>query len=388
MARIAVVGAGMGGLAFAAAMRGSRHEVRVYEQATELAELGAGISLWANGTRLFEEMGIAGQMAQRSCETEAAYFRNEDGSIAAQQPLARDDWYRRTYGYPYYGALRTDLQSALLDVIGRDTIHLGKQLQRIDDEGEQATLYWADGSSDSADLVIGADGIKSVVRKLVDPAARPVFTRSSAFRGLARTEQLYLLPEPHSFTDWMGDGLHLLNFPVGADFQYTTIVVFVDGPSEWSHDSWRIPADPKEIRARFAGWHPAVAQLLDHVNLSERWGLHQVSRMDSWHRGRVVLIGDAAHGMLPHHGQGAISSFEDAITLAHILNDDSLVGMPEKLLCYERERKPRGERIQQSSFNLNACLHLPPGPSREQRRQVLVKLAEQFSWLHSYVCRA
>lgn len=387
MARIAVVGAGMGGLALAAAMRGSRHEVTVYEQAAELAELGAGISLWANGTRLFEEMGIADRMAQRSCETEAAYFRNEDGSIAAQQALGRDRWYRRAFGHPYYGALRTDLQAALLDVIGRDTIRLGKQLQHLDDSGEQASLYWADETVDTADLVIGADGIKSVVRKLVEPDARPLYTRSSAFRGLARTRELDLLPEPHCFTDWMGEGLHVLNFPVGPDFEFTTIVVFVDGPEQWPHTSWRIPADPAEIRGRFAGWHPAVAQLLEHVNLSERWGLHQVSKMDRWHRGRVVLLGDAAHGMLPHHGQGAISSFEDAVTLAHILDDDTLDGLSAKLACYERLRKPRGERIQQSSFNLNACLHLPPGPLREQRRQVLARLPEQFAWLHSYVCR-
>ena len=387
MSKVAVVGAGMGGLAFASAMRNTAHEVTLYEQAAELAELGAGISLWANGTRLFEEMGIAARMAEESCETEAAYFRNEDGSVAALQLLARDGWYRRAYGHPYYGALRTDLQSALLDVIGRQRIRLGKQLARLDDSGAEVRLHWTDGSVDTADVVIGADGIKSTVRQTVSPSAGPVFTGNSAFRGLAKTAELDRLPEPHSFTDWMGDGTHVLNFPVGRDFEHTTIVVFMDGPERWDHDAWRVPADATALRARFDGWHPAVGQLLDHVNLSERWGLFQVSTMPSWHRGRVVLIGDAAHGMLPHHGQGAISSFEDAITLAHVLDDDSCPSLDEKLALYERERKARGERIQQSSRELNACLHLPAGRVRERRAAVLNDLPEHFSWLHTHVCR-
>ncbi len=388
MARIAVVGAGMGGLAFAAAMRNSKHEVTVYEQAPELEELGAGISLWANGTRLFEEMGIADRMAEESCETEAAYFRNEDGSVAALQLLARENWYRKAYGHPYYGALRTDLQAAMLEVTGRDNIRLGKQLSRIDDSGSEATLHWADGTVDTADLVVGADGIKSVVRHAVDGSARPIFTGNSAFRGLAKTSELDLVPEPRSFTDWMGDGKHVLNLPVGQDFEYTTIVVFMDGPEKWEHDAWRIACNPAEILDQFKGWAPAVTQLLEHVNLSERWGLFQVSLMDSWHKGRTVLIGDAAHGMLPHHGQGAISSFEDAITLAHILNDESVSTMDEKLAIYERERKTRCELIQRSSRELNACLHLPAGPKRDKRSEVLNHLPEHFSWLHSHVCRA
>ncbi|PIJ50135.1 hypothetical protein BL250_10625 [Erwinia sp. OLTSP20] len=384
MARIAVVGAGMGGLAFAAAMRNSRHEVTVYEQASELVELGAGISLWANGTRLFDEMGIADAMAEQSCETEVAFFRNEDGSVAGSQLLARENWYRNAYGYPYYGAFRTHLQSALLEVVGRERIQLGKQLAGLDESVDEITLRWADGSSNRADLVVGADGIRSVVRQYVSPQAAPVFTGNSAFRGLAKTAELDKLPEPRSFTDWMGDGMHVLNFPVGKNFEYQTIVVFMDGPEKWQHEAWRVPADAESIRAKFHGWHPAVAQLLQHVNLAERWGMFQVSPMQSWHRGRAVLIGDAAHGMMPHHGQGAISSFEDAVALCHVLNDSRISSIAEGLARYQQERKARGEKIQQSSRSLNDCLHLPPGQARTERNAVLNSLDRHFSWLHSY----
>lgn len=384
MARIAVVGAGMGGLAFASAMRNSKHVVTVYEQANELIELGAGISLWANGVRLFEEMGIATHMANHSCETEAAYFRNEDGSVAASHLLGRNRWYREMYGHPYWGAFRTDLQAAMLDVIGKSTIRLNKQLIKLDDTGDEVKLHWADGSIDTADLVVGADGIKSVVRNTVDPSASPVFTGNSAFRGLAKTADLDLLPEPYSFTDWMGDGMHVLNFPVGKDFEYQTIVVFMDGPEQWEHEAWRVPSDAAVLKEKFKGWHPAVGQLLDHVNMGERWGMFQVSTMQNWYRGRTVLIGDAAHGMMPHHGQGAISSFEDAVALAHIMNDDSLTSLPRKLESYQLERKARGERIQKSSRMVNDCLHLPAGPERIERNATLSNLDEHFSWLHSY----
>lgn len=384
MARIAVVGAGMGGLAFAAAMRNSPHQVTVYEQATELVELGAGISLWANGVRLFEEMGIAVHMADRSCETEVAFFRNEDGSVAGSQLLARDNWYRNEYGYPYLGAFRTDLQAAMLDVIGKDTIRLSKQLMKLDDSDKEVSLHWADGTIDTADLVVGADGIRSVVRNAVDSSASAVFTGNSAFRGLAKTADLNLLPEPYSFTDWMGDGMHVLNFPVGKDFAYQTIVVFMDGPEVWEHDIWRVPADAAAIKAKFKGWHPAVEQLLEHVNLGERWGMFQVSPMKNWYRGHTVLIGDAAHGMMPHHGQGAISSFEDAVALARIMNDPEIKTIELKLERYQHERKARGERIQKSSRMLNDCLHLPEGHERIERSAVLNNLADHFAWLHNY----
>ncbi|MBT9431819.1 hypothetical protein JZM24_06135 [Candidatus Sodalis endolongispinus] len=197
--------------------------------------------------------------------------------MAASQPLARDNWYRQEYGSPYYGAFRTDLQAALLDVVGRVNIRLGKQLTRLDDSGEEATLYWADGTRDTADLVVGADGIRSVVRQTVSDTALPVFTGNSAFRGLAKTALLDRLPEPHSFTDWIGEGMHVLNFPIGKDFEYQTIVVFMDGPEKLEHDAWRVPADAAAIGKKFAHWHPAVGQLLEHVNLAERWGMFQVS---------------------------------------------------------------------------------------------------------------
>ena len=384
MKHIAVVGAGMGGLAFAAAMRNRDVEVTVYEQAPEIMELGAGISLFANGTRLFEELGIARSMADLSSEPHEFVFRNEDGDVAAVQPLGRGNWYRNEYGAPYYGALRRDLQSCLLRTVGRTKIHLGKQLVRFDDSEEQARLYWADGKVDTADLVVGADGIKSVVRRGVSESAGVRFTGNSAFRGLARTSELTLLPEPTSITDWMGDGKHILNFPVGKDHGYMTIVVFFDGPDAWTHNEWRVPANPSDSLAAFEGWHPATAQLLEHVNFAERWGMFEVNPLPAWHRGRAVLLGDAAHGMMPHHGQGANSTFEDAVALAKALGNEALPTLTEKLSSYERERKARAERIQRASRALNECLHRPPGPGRDRRRQVLQSLPKEFSWIHSH----
>jgi salicylate hydroxylase len=374
----------MGGLAFAAAMRNRDVGVTVYEQASELTELGAGISLFANGTRLFQELGIAKRMAELSNEPQEFYFRDEDGAVVAIQPLGRGNWYRNEYGAPYYGALRRDLQRCLLHIVGQTSIHLSKQLVRVDGSGEEARLYWADGTSDTADLVIGADGIKSVVRSWVSESAGVHFTGNSAFRGLAQTSELSLLPEPTSITDWMGDGKHILNFPVGKDYENTTIVVFMNGPEAWTHGEWRVPANSSVLRAEFAGWHPAARQLLEHVNFAERWGMFEVDPLPTWHRGRVVLLGDAAHGMMPHQGQGANTTFEDAIALANALNEKVARTLEEKLSSYMRARKARAERIQRVSRATNDCLHLPPGSSRDRRRKMLQSLPRQFAWMHSH----
>jgi salicylate hydroxylase len=175
-----------------------------------------------------------------------------------------------------------------------------------------------------------------------------------------------------------------LNFPVGKNSEYTTIVVFFDGPETWTHNEWRVSADSAQMLSEFEGWHPAAGELLKHVNFTERWGLFEVNPLPTWHRGRVVLLGDAAHGMMPHHGQGANTTFEDAVALAKALGDESLPTLSEKLCSYERERKARAERIQQVSRAANECLHLPPGPGRARRQQLLQSLPERFSWIHSY----
>jgi salicylate hydroxylase len=384
MKRIAVVGAGMGGLAFAAAMRSRDIAVTVYEQAPELTELGAGISLFANGTRLFEALGIASSMAKMSSEPQEFYFRNEDGGVVAVQPLGRDNWYRNEYGAPYYGALRRDLQACLLRTVGQTNIQLGKQLLRCEDSGEEARLYWADGTQATADLVVGADGIKSVVRGCISESASVRFTGNSAFRGLTRTSELTLLAQPRSITDWMGNGKHILSFPVGKDYAYTTIVVFMDGPEVWTHHEWRVSGNPTELLAQFEGWHPAARELLEHVKFAERWGMFEVNPLPRWYRGRAVLLGDAAHGMMPHHGQGANTTFEDAVALANALGDESLPSLEGKLCSYERERKARAEQIQRASRATNDCLHLPPGPGRDHRQQMLQSLPQQFSWMHNH----
>jgi salicylate hydroxylase len=323
-------------------------------------------------------------MAELSTEPQEFYFRDEQGHIVAVQPLGRGNWYRNQYGAPYYGALRRDLHTCLLRTVGQTNIKLGKELIRFDASGDETRLYWADGTVDTADLLVGADGIKSVVRSWVSESSGVQFTGNSAFRGLARTSELTLLPEPTSITDWMGDGKHILNFPVGKDYGYTTIVVFTDGPEAWTHNEWRVATYPADLLAEFEGWHPAAGQLLEHVNLAERWGMFEVSPLPTWHRGRAVLLGDAAHGMMPHHGQGANTTFEDAVALAKALGDESLPSLGEKLSSYERERKARAERIQRVSRATNECLHLPPGAGRDRRQQLLRSLPQQYAWMHSH----
>ncbi len=158
----------------------------------------------------------------------------------------------------------------------------------------------------------------------------------------------------------------------------------MDGPEVWTHNEWRVPANSAELLAAFKGWHPAAAQLLEHVNFAERWGMFEVTPLPTWYRGRAVLLGDAAHGMMPHHGQGANTTFEDAVALANASGDESLSTLQEKLSGYERERKVRAERIQRASRVANDCLHLPRGPGRDRRQQMLRSLPKEFAWIHSH----
>jgi salicylate hydroxylase len=223
-----------------------------------------------------------------------------------------------------------------------------------------------------------------VLRPCVTESVGLRFTGNSAFRGLVQTSELTLVPEPTSITDWMGDGKHILNFPVGKNYGYTTVVVFVDGPEVWTHNESKVFANPSDLLAEFKGWHPAAQQLLEHVNFAERWGMFEVSSLPTWYRGRAVLLGDAAHGMMPHHGQGANSTFEDAVALANALANKALPSLIDKLSSYERERKARVERIQQVSRATNDCLHLPPGRGRDRRQQMLQSLPQQFSWMHNH----
>lgn len=386
--RIAIVGAGIGGLTLAIELRRQGLEPQVYEQADELREVGAAVALSANATRfLRERTGIGTGLADKAADVDGLIFRDGRDGRAIGRVLSRAEYYERC-GAPYYGIHRADLQQLLAGALGGEGLHLGKRLVAVDDSGRAAVLHFADGDTAEADLVIGADGVKSLLRREVVGYDDASFSGCYGWRGIVAPEHLDLLPDPEAIQFWMGPGGHLLHYPIGSGEQNFLLVKRLDGP--WPEESWVAPAEPGEHLAAFEGWHPAVTQMISAVAGGERWGLFHRPPLHKWSKGRITLLGDAAHAVVPHHGQGANQSIEDAIVLA-----DCLVGAlasgedwegPRRR--YQELRLERTRTVQVASITTADVLHLPDGARAEARNARLAApdaWERHLAWIHEYV---
>lgn len=203
-----------------------------------------------------------------------------------------------------------DLQRVLLDTLGHDGVHTGSELVDLRETDGGVRLVFADGREAEADVVVGADGARSTVRRWIADGETSVYSGTSGFRGLIPAERLTELPDPGAIQFWTGPGGHLLHYPIG-DGGVVNFLAVVDQPRRWEAGSRVVDAAPGEIAASFAGWHPAVVQMVAATELHQRWALFGQRPLHRWHRGRAVLLGDAAHAMLPHHGQGANQTIEE-----------------------------------------------------------------------------
>jgi salicylate hydroxylase len=381
--RIGIVGAGVGGLTLALALRRRGLAADVYEQASELREIGAAVALSANATRELERLGCLDAIAALACQPSELIWRgwNDDGRVAAF-PVARDGAYRARFGAPYFGIHRADLQRVLGAAHGPDRLHLGHRLVAIANEGEGIGLKFANGHATRVDVLVGADGVRSQVRRFVAGEERAAYSGTSAFRGIVPVRDLPSLPDPQALQFWMGPDAHLLHYAIGPSGSDVNFFAVVEGPERWTHESWTAPAVPGEAVAAFAGWHPAVVEMVCAVPHRVRWGLFTVRPLQRWWRGRAVLLGDAAHGMLPHHGQGANTTIEDSITLAELL-PAGLKDFDEAMRRYQMLRRARTRIIQRSSRATNAVLHLPAG-SIAGRGARLARFPERFGWIHEF----
>ena len=341
--RAVVVGGGLGGLAAALALAQAGIDVGVYEQAQQLAEVGAGVSLAPNGLRMLERLGIGAGIRQKGARYVSAQLRFSDGSAVRHEP---DQFTRPGQSI---GIHRADLLALLAGQLPPGTVRTGRRCTGFRQDAGSATAVFADGSTATADVVIGADGIHSVLQGFVVAPAQPVFSGVVAYRGLVPRVAGY---PADALQMWVGQSKHFLVFPVRAG-ELLNYVGFVPSGAE-VRESWSAPGDPAALAAHFAGWDPVIGAVIAAVSgpggTGFRWGMYDRAPLPRWSSGRLTLLGDAAHPMLPHLGQGVNQALEDAVTLATLLGAGAgPAGVPRALAAYEGLRRDRTARVQLGS---------------------------------------
>ncbi|SCL41853.1 salicylate hydroxylase [Micromonospora pallida] len=380
--RVAVVGAGIAGLALAAALRRAGIDCHVYEQAERLTEVGAGVQVAPNATRLLHQLGLREQLRAVAVAPQAIEMRRwDDGRILQRTPLG--SLCRQRFGAPYYALHRADLHAGLLSLVPPDRVHLGARLVAVTQRADEARLHLADGTTVAADLVVGADGIHSIVRDQI-VADRPRYSGQTIYRGLVPADRVpFLLTEPRVRL-WLGPDQHLVCYPVSSGRQVSFGATV--SASDWRAESWSARGDVADLAAAYAGWHPDVARLIGAAGTVNRWALHDRDSIDRLSSGRVVVIGDAAHPMLPFQAQGANQAIEDAVVLALCLADAGPDDLDAALRRYERIRLPRTTRIQQQSRANAETFHLADGDA-QRRRDTSAQTAsglDRHEWLFGY----
>ena len=340
--RVGIVGGGIGGLFAANALIAHGLEVSVYEQAPALGEIGAGVFMTPNSVRQLARLGLEQAVEKHGSRVGVAshYFRHDGAPIAPVQVTDSSGWNAT------FGMHRADLVEILANALPPGMVHTGHRAAAFEQDGDVARVSFANGASMEADVVIAADGIHSELRPYVFPPSRPVFHGSVAYRGLIAHERI-----PHWPNDrwlmWLGAGKHFLTFPVRAG-KMINYVGFVPADEEMK-ESWSAPGDPDVLRREFVGWDPRIQTLLRQVQTTFRWALYDREPLPSWTKGRLSLLGDAAHPMLPHLGQGANQAIEDGMALATILARADRTSAPAALAAYERLRRERVAEVQRGA---------------------------------------
>ncbi|GAA1897470.1 FAD-dependent monooxygenase [Williamsia serinedens] len=387
--RVAVVGAGIGGLTLALALR--RHGIAcdIYEKTGELGEVGAAVALSANATRFLEgPFGLKDQLDAVWADIPQLVYRDVRSGTVIGRHYGGDS-YRKRYGATYAGIHRKDLQSILSGAVGDECIHLGKAVVGCDlgsvEDGRDAVLTFADGTSAAADIVVAADGARSIMRRMLLGYDDALYSGCSAFRGVVDADRIPSMPDPDAIQFWMGPGGHMLHYPSGSGKQNFFLVH--RGPAPWPSEAWTVEGTAEDRDALVEDWHPALREMVDAAPVGQRWALMHRPPLARWNYGRVSLLGDSAHALVPHHGQGANQSMEDAVVLA-----DCLADAPDVTTAQDRYfalRHDRTRKVQYASITTADVLHLPDdSPLRAARDARLADPSmpdRHLDWIHGHV---
>ena len=361
---IIVAGAGIGGLTAALALAARGVHIIILEKAERLEEAGAGLQLSPNASRILVDLGLQPRLAPRAVTPEAINIMSaRAGGEIARLPLGEAASFRA--GAPYWVVHRADLQAALQAQVNDNPdidLRLGCQFEDMAAHAKGLTVVQRRGNARTQELaaaLVGADGIWSAVRNHLFPDVQPQFSGLIAWRGTLDATTL-----PREYTSarvqlWMGPNAHLVAYPISAGRQINVVAIV---PGTWNRPGWSAPGDANEIKNAFSPRWPATARMLiGAVDEWRRWALFTLPDIGEWSDGKVALLGDAAHAMLPFAAQGAGMAIEDAAVLAQCLSDsagENITGIPAALKRYGRLRRSRVLRVQRVARQQGRIYHL------------------------------
>jgi salicylate hydroxylase len=387
MRDVLIAGAGLGGLTAALALiqRGCR--VRVYEQSSTLREIGAGVQLGANGTRLLIDLGLREAMERIVCPATAKEIRlGSTGQSWKTFDLGESSIER--FGAPYWMAHRGDFHAVLLDAVRKadpDSIRVGVGCVGFEQGTDSATLMLANGERVSGDALIGADGVHSRIRQQMFGDGKAQFTGIVAWRGLAQMDRLPLHQRRLVGANWMGVGGHVVTYPLrrGEILNFVGVVE----RNDWQVESWTEQGTHEECLHDLRNWHEDVKTIIRTIETPFKWALLGREPLDHYAEGRVCLMGDAAHPTLPFLAQGANMALEDAIVIARCLD---AYDVPTALQRYEQVRLERTTAIVRGSSENTKRFHNPAFGNPEgaaayvEQEFTPEKVGQRYDWLYEY----
>ena len=381
--RIAVIGGGIGGLTAAVALRQAGFEVDVYEQAPELTEVGGGINMAPNATRVLRRLGLTEGLDREGIRPLSTHQRRwQDGRTLQKAPL--NPLCEELYGAPHMTIHRADLLSVIAAAFPAEHVHLGHRLVELADKGDSTEARFDNGTRIVADVLVGADGIHSTVRAALFGEEAPAFAGCVAYRGLVPVERIAGLGLELGNQSWVGPGGHLVHYFVSRG-RLLNFVGWTEHDS-WNREDWTDRATIARALAAFADWHEQVRTIIAAAETCFIWALFDRDPLPRWSVGRTTLLGDACHPMYPFMGQGAAMAIEDGGTLAACL--DAIADPAQALRDYERLRLPRVTRLQQMSRANKTRFHLHDGPAQQARDAEWARAGDRspdtLRWLYEF----
>jgi len=384
MTSVAIIGAGIGGLTAALALRQAGSEVHVYEQAPELTEVGGGINMGPNAVRVLQRLGIGPALERVGVKPTFTWQRRwQDGRTLQRAPL--NPLCEQLYGAPHLTIHRRDLLAAIASGFPADHVHLDHRLAGFTARADRVEASFENGARCTTDVLVGADGIHSTVRAQLFGEEAPLFAGCVAYRGLVPVERIADLALEIGNQSWLGPGSHLVHYFVSGG-RLLNFVGWTEHHS-WDREDWTDRATIARALGAFSGWHPEVRRIIAEASTCFIWALFDREPLPRWSVGRVTLLGDACHPMYPFMGQGAAQAIEDGATLAACLgacSDD----VTAALLRYEAARLPRVSRLQAMSRANKARFHMPDGREQQARDADWAargdRAPETLRWLHAH----